>query len=347
MGSRRICCHAWVQRALKTPACTRACLALQILIKGIRSFSPTNEYIIEFYKPLTIIVGSNGAGKTVRGCGAKSWSMMGAVQRTHTRTLPARPSRPPADHATADCPVAQRRPTPLQPSHAPPHPSSPHFSPLSLPLISFTPPLILPPSRPSSRRCAMPPPANCRPTHGRGRASCTTPRWEAVGGAVGVGWEGAQGGLGGTGRVGQGGVPAAMMDEWRRPGTGGRLGGRSAGDERKTVCMAATWRPFVCVCSEWPRLCRSVRMCAGGWRVRGQGPDPAVLPNSHGAEDHSHALIPGEAGLAAAAAAASTGAGSSLRAPTTPLDVCVIQMQACPCACSRIRQYSPCRPLPA
>ncbi|EFJ41705.1 hypothetical protein VOLCADRAFT_32846, partial [Volvox carteri f. nagariensis] len=33
-------------------------------IKGIRSFSPDNEYIIEFYKPLTIVVGSNGAGKT-------------------------------------------------------------------------------------------------------------------------------------------------------------------------------------------------------------------------------------------------------------------------------------------
>ncbi|KAG2442375.1 hypothetical protein HXX76_002461 [Chlamydomonas incerta] len=40
------------------------CTVEKILIKGIRSFSPTNEYIIEFYKPLTIIVGSNGAGKT-------------------------------------------------------------------------------------------------------------------------------------------------------------------------------------------------------------------------------------------------------------------------------------------
>ncbi|GLC38034.1 DNA repair protein rad50 [Pleodorina starrii] len=40
------------------------CTVEKILIKGIRSFSPDNEYIIEFYKPLTIIVGSNGAGKT-------------------------------------------------------------------------------------------------------------------------------------------------------------------------------------------------------------------------------------------------------------------------------------------
>lgn len=39
---------------------------LQMLIKGIRSFSPDNSTPIEFYKPLTLIVGSNGAGKTVR-----------------------------------------------------------------------------------------------------------------------------------------------------------------------------------------------------------------------------------------------------------------------------------------
>eukprot|EP00775_Hariotina_reticulata_P006345 gene6345-6579_t len=31
---------------------------------GIRSFSPDNNNVIEFYKPLTLIVGSNGAGKT-------------------------------------------------------------------------------------------------------------------------------------------------------------------------------------------------------------------------------------------------------------------------------------------
>jgi hypothetical protein len=37
-----------------------------MLIKGIRSFSPENLNVIEFYRPLTIIVGQNGAGKTVR-----------------------------------------------------------------------------------------------------------------------------------------------------------------------------------------------------------------------------------------------------------------------------------------
>jgi len=34
------------------------------LIKGIRSFSPENEHVIQFPKPLTLIVGRNGAGKT-------------------------------------------------------------------------------------------------------------------------------------------------------------------------------------------------------------------------------------------------------------------------------------------
>ncbi|KAL6065852.1 DNA repair protein rad50 [Balamuthia mandrillaris] len=36
----------------------------KLLIQGIRSFSPQNRNIIEFYQPLTIIVGANGAGKT-------------------------------------------------------------------------------------------------------------------------------------------------------------------------------------------------------------------------------------------------------------------------------------------
>jgi DNA repair protein RAD50 len=38
----------------------------QLLIKGVRSFAPDNQNVIEFYRPLTLIVGSNGAGKTVR-----------------------------------------------------------------------------------------------------------------------------------------------------------------------------------------------------------------------------------------------------------------------------------------
>ncbi len=40
-------------------------MLMQMLIKGIRSFSPDNLNVIEFYKPLTLIVGQNGAGKTV------------------------------------------------------------------------------------------------------------------------------------------------------------------------------------------------------------------------------------------------------------------------------------------
>ncbi|KAK9807149.1 hypothetical protein WJX73_000402 [Symbiochloris irregularis] len=40
------------------------CTIDKMLIKGIRSFSPNNTQVIEFYKPLTLIVGHNGAGKT-------------------------------------------------------------------------------------------------------------------------------------------------------------------------------------------------------------------------------------------------------------------------------------------
>lgn len=40
------------------------CTVEKMLIKGIRSFSPENQTVIEFYKPLTLIVGANGAGKT-------------------------------------------------------------------------------------------------------------------------------------------------------------------------------------------------------------------------------------------------------------------------------------------
>ncbi|GAX75467.1 hypothetical protein CEUSTIGMA_g2910.t1 [Chlamydomonas eustigma] len=40
------------------------CTIEKILIKGIRSFSPNNQIPIDFEKPLTLIVGANGAGKT-------------------------------------------------------------------------------------------------------------------------------------------------------------------------------------------------------------------------------------------------------------------------------------------
>ena len=46
--------------ARSSPGC-----CLQLLIKGIRSFSPNNTVVVEFYRPLTLIVGQNGAGKTV------------------------------------------------------------------------------------------------------------------------------------------------------------------------------------------------------------------------------------------------------------------------------------------
>lgn len=36
----------------------------KMLIKGIRSFDPENKHVIAFLKPLTLIVGANGAGKT-------------------------------------------------------------------------------------------------------------------------------------------------------------------------------------------------------------------------------------------------------------------------------------------
>ena len=37
----------------------------KLKISGIRSYTHTEAAIIEFFKPLTLIVGSNGAGKTV------------------------------------------------------------------------------------------------------------------------------------------------------------------------------------------------------------------------------------------------------------------------------------------
>jgi hypothetical protein len=37
----------------------------KLLIRGIRSFDPDSQNIIEFSSPLTVIVGQNGTGKTV------------------------------------------------------------------------------------------------------------------------------------------------------------------------------------------------------------------------------------------------------------------------------------------
>jgi DNA repair protein RAD50 len=37
----------------------------KLAIRGIRAFSPFDEEKIEFFMPLTLILGQNGAGKTV------------------------------------------------------------------------------------------------------------------------------------------------------------------------------------------------------------------------------------------------------------------------------------------
>lgn len=59
------------------------CTIDKILIKGIRSFSPDNEAVIEFHKPLTLIVGANGAGKTVSLPKTTDSHMEHAVQPLH------------------------------------------------------------------------------------------------------------------------------------------------------------------------------------------------------------------------------------------------------------------------
>lgn len=38
---------------------------LKMSIRGIRAFSPYEEIKIEFFRPLTLIQGHNGCGKTV------------------------------------------------------------------------------------------------------------------------------------------------------------------------------------------------------------------------------------------------------------------------------------------
>lgn len=58
-----------------------------MMIKGIRSFPPDAAAVIEFQKPLTLIVGANGAGKTVR----ESLDGGRGVQRMLPRTHRAAP----------------------------------------------------------------------------------------------------------------------------------------------------------------------------------------------------------------------------------------------------------------
>lgn len=62
---------------------------MQMLIKGIRSFSPDNTAVVEFYRPLTLIVGHNGAGKTVSfGFNFKTASSnTGLMKKSHSGIL--------------------------------------------------------------------------------------------------------------------------------------------------------------------------------------------------------------------------------------------------------------------
>ena len=64
----------------------------QMLIKGVRSLSPDNTTVIEFYKPLTLIVGANGAGKTVSAKGGRREGMM--ARGGGARSLARRVQRP-------------------------------------------------------------------------------------------------------------------------------------------------------------------------------------------------------------------------------------------------------------
>ena len=65
-GVDHVCKGVLVVIWSSTAVLMRVCVRMQLLIKGIRSFSPENQIVIEFYRPLTLIVGHNGAGKTVR-----------------------------------------------------------------------------------------------------------------------------------------------------------------------------------------------------------------------------------------------------------------------------------------
>lgn len=72
-----------------------------MLIKGIRSFSPDNQNVIEFYRPLTLIVGHNGAGKTVRWGARMTRRAPLPFCRGPAKSLPDRPQHncsPPAHH---------------------------------------------------------------------------------------------------------------------------------------------------------------------------------------------------------------------------------------------------------
>ena len=49
--------------------CAPLTLTAELAIRGVRSYDPKSIHIIQFFKPLTVIVGHNGSGKTVGGVG--------------------------------------------------------------------------------------------------------------------------------------------------------------------------------------------------------------------------------------------------------------------------------------
>ena len=49
--------------------CAPLTLTAELAIRGVSSYDPKSIHIIQFFKPLTVIVGHNGSGKTVGGVG--------------------------------------------------------------------------------------------------------------------------------------------------------------------------------------------------------------------------------------------------------------------------------------
>ena len=160
-------------------------LPKQMLIKGVRSFSPDNTTVIEFYKPLTLIVGANGAGKTV-----SEWQWKEEMMRELSLSRALRPLVPPVP-TRGTCMWAWARPgrggqgvggrggvcwhkTDGCEECAPRETLSPSFRPSFLTLslsLTLSPPFLI---RPSSSASAKRRRASCPPTPGPASPSFTT-----------------------------------------------------------------------------------------------------------------------------------------------------------------------------
>lgn len=64
-------------------------LAAEMAIRGVRSFDEKRINLIQFFTPLTVIVGTNGSGKTVSSL-LKQSALETSVSRLYM--LPIRPS---------------------------------------------------------------------------------------------------------------------------------------------------------------------------------------------------------------------------------------------------------------